>query len=271
MHLTQLLRTFKSEDLKSIHHVSYWIGECCDEFMSGLSANVPQCNVHANIVPPYFQSWAELLCDARIADVISSSNWKTLINRNAYQYHVSRFPVLKIEQEVGYSLESVWKKLSSPAIDGKTREIMYFLIHNKLPTRERLFRFFSVNDPYCLLCIESDGPIIDDREHYFCKCLKVKEVWQAFKELLVEISDGELSGCMNFDLLTLRVPKLRNGCDDELVWLISTYVNEIWAQCHENESSSVSKEKIFGFLRFKYRKYKFGSRPRLSISALNIA
>ena len=146
---------------------------------------------------------------------------------------------------------------------------MYFLVHNKLPTRERLFRFFSVNDPYCSTCLDANMLYIADRVHYFCECVKVNEVWQAVKNLMVEVSDNELARTDNFDLLTLRVPNLKNRRDSELVWIVSTYVFEVWNQLHEKEVSNISKEMMFGFLRFKYRSYQYGARPLLSILGLS--
>ena len=140
LRLNQLVRLLKSEDPKSINHVTYWIGDCCDDYLpDGLLAVARR----SNIVPPFFQSLAELLCDARLEDVISLTNWRILTNKMVYKHHVSKLPPLKLEQDLGVSLQNVWRKMLSPAIDTIVRERLYFLVHNKLPTRERLFRFFQ--------------------------------------------------------------------------------------------------------------------------------
>ena len=126
-----------------------------------------------------------------------------------------------------------------------------------------------MNDPYCLACLESNEIVIDGRDHYFSECVKVNEVWLAVLNLIFEVSENELVGTNILDLLTLNFPKLKNGRDSEIVWIIGTYIYEIWSQFHEKEVASVSKDKMFGFLKFKYRSYQYGSRPCLSIPALS--
>ena len=68
------------------------------------------------------------------------------------------------------------------------------------------------------------------------------------------------SSIHNFDLLSLRFD--RNLFENEIVWLISSYVSEIWRIFRRNEQN-VQKEKLFGFLKYKYRKNQMGARLKL--------
>ena len=260
LQLTQLFRLLKSDDVKSVGHVGYWIGDCLDDFVSGIAALE-----HARTVPTYFESLAELVCDECIQEDNLHLSWKASSNRVIYRRYIKNLPPCKIELDLGISLQNVWNRLSSPSLDSVTRERMYFLIHNKLPVRERLFRFHSVNDPYCLACFDLTGAEIHNRQHFFCTCSKVKHVWQEVIKLLVETSSNQLSGYSDIDLLTLQVP--RNDYETELVWIISTYVFEIWSIMYENEETNIDVDRMFGFLKFKYKMYQCGARPRMIIPA----
>ena len=158
------------------------------------------------------------------------------------------------------------EKLSSPALDSLTRERMYFLIHIKLPVRERLFRFYSENDPYCPACLDFSGAQILDRQHLFCQCVKIRHICQEVKKLITQTSVNMLSGYSDFDFLTLQVPQ--TDCETELVWTVSTYVFKTWIMIFENEVASIDSDRMFGFLKFKYKMYQYGARPKMTIAAL---
>ena len=71
------------------------------------------------------------------------------------------------------SLSDVWRRILLPNLTSATREILYLTIHNKLPSRERLFRIGLTNDSYGVSCFDNKGAVTCDREHLFCKCEKV--------------------------------------------------------------------------------------------------
>ena len=141
--LCQMLRMLKSGDTKTLAHISYWMGE----LLGGLDAGL-DLGVHSEVVPVYFEHLADLLAEAMAADWVSSGNWKTLTNRILYLKHAESFPVTKAEVDAGISLKLVWRRLESPVLSGSTRDVLFLLIHNKLPVKERLFRIGLSVDPY---------------------------------------------------------------------------------------------------------------------------
>ena len=143
---------------------------------------------------------------------------------------------------------------------------MYLLLHNKLTVRERLFRIQSVNDPYCVNCMDDAGAIICDREHYFCQCVIVEEVWQTLKEVLRTLGI-DCSRYTDLELLSLQLPK--SSRDTEIVWIMSNYFHTTWSLLNCGEVSNFSVEKFFGYLKFKYKSYKWGARPGLTIPAFD--
>ena len=60
---------------------------------------------------------------------------------------------------------------------------------------------------------------------------------------------------------TANFPQKRN--ETEIVWLVSTYVSELWRQM--KLGSAPSKDQMFGFLRFKYKADRMGSRLPLGL------
>ena len=80
---------------------------------------------------------------------------------------MASFPLPKVVRDVAVDYEPDWRRLYSPAVDAEARDILFLLVHNKLPVSERLFRVGLRQDPYCQHCV---GAEIADLEHLFCSC-----------------------------------------------------------------------------------------------------
>ena len=124
------------------------------------------------------------------------------------------------EAVVDYKL--VWRRLQSCVLLPEARDILFLLIHNKLPVPERLFRISARQDPYCLHC---PGAEIADVEHFFCSCRRTSQCWSWVRlKILGLCNQGLMSS--NWELLNLFLP--RTQFEEEVVWLISTYGNYVW-------------------------------------------
>ena len=245
LQLNNTFKLLKFGDSRSVGHVWHWIGECLSEFVPDLPA-VPNANV-----PPYFESLAHLVSDARIAEVISPTNWKNASNKLIYQKHVNKFPPSKTEVDFGATLTDTWKNINFLFLGTPEHEVAYLLIHNKLQTRERLFRIRMAQDPYCLHCLEIYGvAVIEDREHAFCSCLRVLHVWNLIKKIMRNLLHVQILPRADLDYLLL---KFSGSCRQKLTWLITSYVSKIWDLSQREDTGNVKEEQLFGFLRFKYR------------------
>ena len=250
--LTQLLRLLKSEDDRAIGHISYWIGELIEDFMPE-----PFNGVHATDIPIYFQHLADIVAEAMISEVLSSESWRKVSNRDVYKSYTKTFPATKVELDLGEPMDNVWKKLCSPALEASTREILFLIIHNKLPIKERMFRVQITNDPYCDTCMNVSGCFIGDREHVFCLCGNISELWTEIRSLV----DPLLArSCSNLDLLTLNFSSVY--FETEVTWLIGAYVAELWSRV-ENNGKVWGRDELFGFLTFKFKNDQQGARLRL--------
>ena len=59
---------------------------------------------------------------------------------------------------------------------------------------------------------------------------------------------------MNHDITSYQFP---SSCyDDEIVWLLSTYLEKIWRELKYNDERSFNKEAFFGYLKFKFKMEK---------------
>ena len=113
----------------------------------------------------------------------------------------------------------VWRRLQSCVLYPEARDVLFFLIHNKLAVPERLFRISVKQDPYCLQC---PGPEIAEVEHFFCSCRMSCQCWSWVRlKTLVLFDQGLISS--NWELLNLFLT--RSQFEHEIVLLIGTYVD----------------------------------------------
>ena len=161
-----------------------------------------------------------------------------------------------MESSLDYRLP--WSRLHNPVVDVRAGDVMYLLIHNKLPVQERLFRIRIKNDPYCKACV---GAEIADLEHYFSKCDGIVDTWAVVRNEILRL--GKFKDNVNdWKILNLMFPKSR--LDKELIWLVSSYVWYVW----DMRGADVRAEQFFGFLKFKYKELQFRSSILLENSQL---
>ena len=150
-------------------HVQHWLGD----LIGSLSPRFSEGSA-TNEVPEYFERIGVLVADLMVSEVLSSTSIRKISNKSIYYQFMSDILPPKVVREGHRDFLVVWKRFYCSVIEAKSRELMYLLLHNKLPLPERLFRIKLLNDPYCRVCI---GAEIADIEHFFCRCSRVSEVW----------------------------------------------------------------------------------------------
>ena len=192
----------------------------------------------------------------RISEKVSAEKMKTLTNKIVYAEMTSSFPPPKVVMDGNRDYSMAWRRLNSPVVDNKARDILFLLLHNKLPVRERLFRIGLRHDPYCLKCA---GAEVHDLVHYFCSCEAVSNTWSWVKRQVVQW--GQMgAGVDDWEIINLF---FENSCyDREIVWLVSSYVHYVWEMV-QAKKQEVKLDKFFGFLTFKYRMHQTTSHDQL--------
>ena len=251
--LSQLLRMLKSEDYKSIGHVSFWIGRILDDLLPDMLNGT-----YAAVVPAFYIHLAEIVADALISETITPLTWKSATNKSIYHSHSKHFQLTKIEQESEASMNQVWKKILSPSLSAEVRETLYLLIHNKLPIKERMFHINLANDPYCNWCLADTPGEICDRFHMFSSCVKIKETWEDIKLLIDPLLPQKNVGSNLLLLLDFNAGKY----EAEISWLLGNYVREIWTT-FVKKRRAIRRAELFGFLKFKFKSDQLGARYKM--------
>ena len=111
--------------------------------------------------------------------------------------------------------------MKHPVLDVETKELMFLLVNNVLPTRERLLGMGMRQDA---LCEEGDG--VEDWEHLFCTCRRVQIAWAWMRRKMIHIHpvNGALSDLESINLV------IAGGLEIDLVWFITNYISYVWNQ-----------------------------------------
>ena len=183
------------------------------------------------------------------SDKVSAGTMKTLTNKIVYTEMTSSFPPPKVVFESNRDYSVAWRRLHSPVVDSKAKDVLFLLLHNKLPVKERLFRIGLKNDPYCVKC---PGAEINDIVHFFCSCEAVCDTWSWVKRQVMQL--GQLgAGVNDWEIVNFLY---ENSCHDaEIVWIVSSYVLYVWETVHVKRLE-LKLDKFFGFLTFKYKMHQ---------------
>ena len=140
---SQCVRLIRCGDEKTMKHLDYWIG-------SLLAAVVPWLGQGAQAVEPhaYFTHLGECLTGIMISEVLSASTVSSLTNKMIY-LDMASFPLPKVVRDAAVDYGPVWRRIHSPVVHAEARDLLYLLVHNKLPVPERLFIIGLRLDPYC--------------------------------------------------------------------------------------------------------------------------
>ena len=87
-------------------------------------------------------------------------------------------------------------------------------------------------------------------------------MWEKLKVMIVNLLGVEETEISDSDLINLHLP--RNRCSNEVIWLVGTYVGEVWGCLDIKSAASLSDDKFFGFLKFKYKMDQLGARLQLN-------
>ena len=186
---SQLCRLLRSGDKKTLGHVSYWLGD----LLESLAPDLGQLQLRARVAEPpeYFAYVADLVAEMVISEKVDAGTIKTLTNKTVYAEMTSSFPPPKVVMDNSdRDYGTAWRRLHSPVVDDKARDVLFLLLHNKLPVKERLFRIGREHDPYCLRCA---GAEIHDIVHSFCSCVSVCNTWSWLKRQVVRLGQMDMT------------------------------------------------------------------------------
>ena len=191
-----------------------------------------------------------------ISDRVTAETMKTLTNKTVYAVMTSSLPPPKVVMESGRDYGKAWKRLHYSVVDSGARDVLFLLMHNKIPVKERLFRIGMRHDPYCFKCA---GAEVSDIVHFFCMCEAVCNTWAWLKRQVEQL--GQMGARVD-DWEIVNLCFENSSRDAEIVWLVSSYVIYVWEMVHIKKLE-VKLDKFFGFLTFKYKMHQASSPDQL--------
>lgn len=177
------------------------------------------------------------------------------------------------EKRLGLQVEwgVVWRRLLLQVLDPKVRDLMFRLIHNVHPTKQRLEHINCAWDNVCpaegtgvprqgpvkrgrksLSKVFVDGPV-QDRVHLFCECRRVVSCWTWLRNVVV----WELLPVGVFvtdeELILLAFPRVEKA--RTVTWLVGVYVDWLWGQ-YRRRGGEVPVREMVLFLKAQYRRMR---------------
>ena len=156
--LSQSCRLLQDPSSKQYMHLKYWLGLHLRDFFPEMTNGS-----HAEIISPYFKHMRLLLVEGMLLGNIEGGQIGKVTAKALYEGYTSSFPPPKVEFKYEVEWTLVWDRLDSPVLDPLAREYIFMIVHNIVPTRERLYmKMHMVNSPNCVLC-----NVREDTTHMF--------------------------------------------------------------------------------------------------------
>jgi hypothetical protein len=248
----QTCRLLQDQEQLTYQHVKYWLGQVLRDIFPDMAAGP-----HAQIIPEYYKHMRELMVEAVENNVIDVKKLKRVVAKQIYSDFTETFPPPKIIYRYDINWEIVWKRLEDPVLDTKGREILFMLIHNIIPNRERLFRLNQVDNSRCVSC-----RVVEDNVHYFSECVKVREAWGWVRRRVLDLLPPGNNILSNWELLHLTFTE--TIMDKEILWLVSTFVENIWVEVRARDRT-VNVDRLKTAMKLKYQELLVSNRPMLGL------
>ena len=150
------------KDPVSQQHLSYWIGQELQEQIPELTGNQ-----HSATQSTYFKKVKELVEDGLNQDLPLHSKAKQI-----YTAFTSTLPSPKIQFKLDLPWELVYDRIWSKLLTVEQQDLMFTLINDIYPTKERLHRLNQHRSGNCARC-----EVTDTNVHSFLHCQEVQTIW----------------------------------------------------------------------------------------------
>ena len=249
--LRQTCRLLLDSSSKQYGHVRYWLGLHLGEYFPEMSSGP-----HAEFISPYFQHMRLLLTEGLVLGDISAGTLGRVTAKELYDSFTSSLPPPKVVFKYEVDWQLVWERLDYSVLDPLGREFIFMIVHNIVPTRERLYmKMHMVDSPNCVLC-----NVREDITHMFTECIMVREAWGWARQRMLSLLPDDCAATSNFEFLHLMF--LKDVMDKEVVWLLGMVLEFIWEE-KLTRKKIVKLEHLVGNIKMKYKSNQFSRKPSL--------
>ena len=216
--LRQACRMLAEPNLNSYKHLKYWVGLYLEEALPDMGGGD-----HAGRTPDYFQHLQRLFMEAHATEIVDSNHLNKIPAKDIYADFTSTFPPPKVIYKYeNMPWEEIWGRLNKPVLSSHERDVMFILIHNIIPTRERLFRLNQCRSDQC-----DKGDGVEDVEHLFTGCVRTQVAWAWCRRKIMHLMPDLPTYPSNFELINLAYD---STMDDEICWLVTQYCCYVYEQ-----------------------------------------
>ena len=221
-------------------HLKYWIGLHLAQYIPDMRPGP-----HCERVPRYYRHFKKLMVEVFKQEDVDPERLDQVKVKELYKGFTDTFPPPKAVYRHDVPWEKVWERINHPVLEVKQREMMFLLVHNILPTRERLLRLNQVDSDQCE---ERDGT--EDVVHLFCTCRRSQVAWSWMRRKILN-RYPELQVLSDFEMLhLLTLDHSDNPLD--LIWLVTNFVEYVWAKKTENSAYYIDLDKFKIVLQQKF-------------------
>jgi hypothetical protein len=249
--LTQTCRLLLDSSSLQYRHVTYWLGLHLREYFPDMARGP-----HAEFVSTYFQHMRLLLTEGLVLGDVCATKLRGVTAKALYDGFTSSFPPPKVIFKYNVDWQLVWDRLEYLVLEPFGREVVFNIVHNIVPNRERLYtKMHLVNTPNCMVC-----GVREDNTHIFTECVMVRESWGWVRMRLLGLLSEASAGCSNFELINLMFEK--HHMDLESVWLVVTFVEYVWLEKFVR-NMFVKLEQAIGHIKLRYKANQASRKPLL--------
>ena len=211
MHLIRILKV----DCPTRDHLMYWSGISLRDALPELIPALKSENM-----TKYFKHAVNLIKDSSLSVEVRLENLYLFKSKSIYEDFTSTTLPPKVEDKFDFDWDRVWGRLNLGSVPVDAKNIMFLVIHDIYPNKQRLFRMGKPGTNGC--CPKCRGQI-QDNKHLFTECTLTKSVWIFVKNKLVYNKIVHNLVVDNFELLMLAAD-IDEAKKDQFSFFISTYV-----------------------------------------------
>ena len=158
---------------------------------------------------------------------LNGNNMQAITTKEMYMSrmdHLLTPPKVELKFPLINFPELVYPRIKHSMLEVKQRDVLFSLVHNMYPNRQRLFQQRRTDDAVCQNPACKREALVQDIEHIFCSCYKVRSAWQWTRNKILELVTelGPPLVVSNIDIILAMFPTCRQ--EVECIFILGTYV-----------------------------------------------
>ena len=254
--IKQACRLLSNPEETGAKHIKYWLGLYLGRYLPELRPGA-----HSEGVPDYYRHFRRLLEEVIQGGDVYPEELEKVKVKDLYLTFTETLPPPKVVYKHALPWEDIWRRIHHPMLTVNQRELMFLLVHNILPTKERLLKMNQVETDQCE---EGDG--VETLEHLFCGCRRTQVAW-AWMRRKVSAFYPQCGRSSNFELLNLVTFSSDKQVEKDIIWLISTFVEYVWKQKLDKRHYFIDLDVFKPYLQLKFLENQ-KSQNKVSINLL---